>query len=145
MTYSFPVRLSSDLLPPGHLAQISRYVMDIRRYWLLHDVEPEGDMSEAEAKAGLLGLLDDATRIRMRSDAPFGAFLSGGLDSSSVVGLMSIHQAEPVKTFSIGFDNPQYDETRFAQMAARRFGTIHQSRIMTHDADALWPDRTRHH
>src|SRR3546814_14575341 len=52
---------------------------------------------------------------------------------------MGIHQSEPVKTFSIGFDNPQYDETRFAQMAARRFGTIHQSRIMTHDAAALWP------
>ena len=126
-------------LPPGHLAQISRDGMAVRRYWDLHDVEPEAAMSEAEAKAGLLGLLDDATRIRMRSDAPFGAFLSGGLDSSSVVGLMSIHQADPVKTFSIGFDNPQYDETRFAQMAARRFGTIHQSRIMTHDAAALWP------
>lgn len=126
-------------LPPAHMAKVTREGVDIRRYWDLHDSGPEPEMSAAEAKAGLLTLLDDATRIRMRSDAPFGAFLSGGLDSSSVVGLMSIHQSEPVRTFSIGFDNPQYDETRFAQMAARRFGTIHQNRVMSHDVAAMWP------
>lgn len=126
-------------LSPGHFAEISREGVRVRRYWDLEDVKPEAGMSPAEAKAGLLSLLDDATRIRMRSDAPFGAFLSGGLDSSSVVGLMSIHQSEPVRTFSIGFDNERFDETPYAQMAARRFGTFHQSRIMTHDAAAMWP------
>lgn len=126
-------------LSPGHFAEISREGVRTCRYWSLEDVKPEAAMSPAEAKSGLLSLLDDATRIRMRSDAPFGAFLSGGLDSSSVVGLMSIHQSEPVRTFSIGFDNERFDETPYAQMAARRFGTFHQSRIMTHDAAAMWP------
>lgn len=126
-------------LPPGHLMQVSPDGVQVRRYWDLNDVVSEPDMSVSEAKSGILTLLDDATRIRMRSDAPFGAFLSGGLDSSSVVGFMSMHQTAPVKTFSIGFDNPHYDETKFAQMAARRFGTFHQSRTMTPDVAAMWP------
>lgn len=126
-------------LPPGHLAEISAEGIQIRRYWDLADINPDPHMTAAEAKAGILQLLDDATRIRMRSDAPFGAFLSGGLDSSSVVGFMSLYQTEPVRSFSIGFDNARYDETSYAQMAARRFGTLHQSRVMGHDAAKLWP------
>lgn len=126
-------------LPPGHLAEVSAEGIQIRRYWDLADVNPDPDMTAAEAKAGILQLLDDATRIRMRSDAPFGAFLSGGLDSSSVVGFMSLYQAEPVRSFSIGFDNARYDETSYAQMAARRFGTLHQTQVMGHDAAELWP------
>lgn len=126
-------------LPPGHLAEIGPEGMDIRPWWSLGDIRPEPDMTEAEAKAGLLGLLDDATRIRMRSDASFGAFLSGGLDSSSVVGLMSLYQSAQVHSFSIGFDDPRFDETRHALLASRRFGTLHEMRIMQPEATALWP------
>lgn len=127
-------------LPPGHMAEISaQNGVRISRYWDLLDVAPEPDMSEAEAKAGILRLLDDATRIRMRSDAAFGAFLSGGLDSSSVVGFMSLYQTENLRSFSIGFDDSRYDETEFAQMAARRFGTVHEVRKMSSDSTHLWP------
>ncbi|QIE47917.1 asparagine synthase (glutamine-hydrolyzing) (plasmid) [Pseudohalocynthiibacter aestuariivivens] len=127
-------------LPPGHMARIScADGIEISRYWDLLDVVPEPEMTEAEGKAGLLSLLDDATRIRMRADAPFGAFLSGGLDSSSVVGFMSLYQTEPVHTFSIGFDDPRFDETSYAKMAARRFGTQHEMHVMDHDTTAFWP------
>ena len=83
-------------------------------------------MTPAEAQAELLQLLDDATRIRMRSDAPFGAFLSGGLDSSSVVGFMSLYKPSGLQTFSVGFDDPRFDESAHALAAARRFGTLHE-------------------
>lgn len=126
-------------LPPGHMAEITPEGIEIRRYWDLGEIAPEPDMTPAEARSGLLALLDDATRIRMCSDAPFGAFLSGGVDSSSVVGFMSLYQSEPVRTFSIGFHDPRFDGTAHAQAAARRFGTLHEARVMDHDAASAWP------
>ena len=75
----------------------------------------------------------------MRSDAQFGAFLSGGLDSSSVVGFMSLYQKTPVRTYSIGFRNSGYDETYFARLASQRFGTLHEVNYMEPDLAALWP------
>lgn len=126
-------------LPPAHWAEITSAGMRIERYWDLTRVTVESDMTEAEAKAGLLTLLDDATRVRMRADAPFGAFLSGGLDSSSVVGFMSLYQTNPVRTFSIGFDDPRFDESKHAQAAAWRFGTLHEYRVAQYEASELWP------
>jgi len=128
-------------LPPGHMAEVSASTgLRIEQYWDLASVSPETDMTEAEAKAELLRVLDDATRIRMRSDASFGAFLSGGLDSSSVVGFMSLYQTENLRTFSIGFDDQRFDETRFAQQAAERFGALHQvQRLSNDDNAARWP------
>jgi len=126
-------------LSPGHFAIIDRQNgIKTHRYWDIANVRSEPGMTKAEAKAGLLTLLDDATRIRMRSDAPFGAFLSGGLDSSSVVGFMSLYQEQNLRSFSIGFDDPRFDETYFAQQASERFGTIHQTQIMPKDTEALW-------
>lgn len=126
-------------LPPGHWAEITPGGMHILPYWDLAEVCPEPDMTEAEAKAGLIAHLDDATRIRMRSDAPFGAFLSGGLDSSSVVGVMSLYQEQPIRTFSIGFEDKRFDETYFAKQASRRFGTIHECQTMSYGGSTLWP------
>lgn len=127
-------------LSPGHMATLSaRDGLGIRRYWDLAETQCESDMTEAEAQAGLLTLLDDATRIRMRSDADFGAFLSGGLDSSSVVGFMSLYKPENLRTFSIGFDDPRFDESDFARQAAERFGTVHQMQIMPMETTAMWP------
>jgi asparagine synthase (glutamine-hydrolysing) len=131
-------------LPPAHFARLSANGVEIARYWDLASVTPDETMSEAEAQSGLLSLLDDATRIRMRSDAPFGAFLSGGLDSSSVTGFMSLYQAEAVRTFSIGFDDPRFDETAAARLASRRFGTIHTTKVMVPDAISLWPQMIWH-
>lgn len=127
-------------LSPGHMATLSAQDgLQIRRYWDLADIRCETDMTEAEAQAGLLTLLDDATRIRMRSDAAFGAFLSGGLDSSSVVGFMSLYKPENLRSFSIGFDDPRFDESGFARQVAERFGTVHQMQIMPMEITAMWP------
>lgn len=127
-------------LPPGSYATLEPG-QDVRitRYWDLGAVQPVPDMSEAEGKAELIRLLDDATRIRMRADAPFGAFLSGGLDSASVVGFMSLYQTDPVRTYSIGFEDPRFDETKWARMVAARFGTIHQTQVVTADVARQWP------
>ena len=126
-------------LPPGHMARITNAGCDISAWWSLDPIAEEPDMTEAEAAATLLDLLDDATRLRLRADAPFGAFLSGGLDSSSVVGCMAHHMDRPVHTYAIGFDDPRFDESRWAQMAADRFGTVHKSRIAQPDLTRLWP------
>ncbi|WGV15405.1 asparagine synthase (glutamine-hydrolyzing) [Fuscovulum ytuae] len=126
-------------LPPGHMARVDASGLSITRYWDLSRLSAEPDMSPAEAQAGLLRLLDDATRIRMRSDAPFGAFLSGGLDSSSVVGFMSLYKPSGLHTFSVGFDDPRFDESAYALDAARRFGTLHERNLSDPQSASLWP------
>lgn len=126
-------------LPPGCYATLAPdQDVTVTRYWNLSDIRPNPEMTVAEGKAELLRLLDDATRIRMRADAPFGAFLSGGLDSSSVVGFMSLYQTDPVRTYSIGFEDPRFDETHWARLVARRFGTVHQTEIVTRNIASQW-------
>jgi asparagine synthase (glutamine-hydrolysing) len=93
-----------------------------------------GDWSEQ-----FMSILDDATRIRLRADVPFGAFLSGGVDSSTIVGLMARHVTRPVKTFCIGFEDPRYDESAFAQQAAQRFGCDHTMEVAELNMLAQWP------
>lgn len=131
-------------LAPGHMARIDASGVSITRYWDLSRVSVQPDMSPAEAQAGLLQLLDDATRIRMRSDAPFGAFLSGGLDSSSVVGFMSLYKTSRLHTFSVGFDDPRFDESAYALQAAKRFGTLHERHLSAPQSLAYWPQFIYH-
>lgn len=127
-------------LPPASKAVIDRAgTVRISQYWNLANCAPDKTLTEADAKARLLYLLDDATRLRMRSDAPYGAFLSGGLDSSSVVAMMSLYQQQSLRTFSIGFDDKRFDESSYALKASRRFGTLHQKKTMQPSASALWP------
>ena len=92
----------------------------------------------ADAKRLVRETTREAVRKRLEADVPLGAFLSGGVDSTVVVGLMSELMAEPVHTFSLGFaDDPTYDETRYARMAAERFGTQHTEFVVEADALAL--------
>ena len=126
-------------LMPGCRARVSAGGLEIDRYWGLSDTVIEPDIAPQEARAQVMELLDDATRLRLRSDAEFGAFLSGGLDSSTVVGLMARHMDRPVHSFSIGFDDPRFDETPHAQAAAARFGAQHTAETATPDIARLWP------
>lgn len=102
------------------------------RYWrLAYNINPGWTMENAADT--YLGLLTDAVRLQRVSDVPLGAFLSGGLDSSSVVGLLSLMSEQPVKTFSIGFDDAHTDELRFARLAARCFQTDHTEAVLRPD------------
>jgi asparagine synthase (glutamine-hydrolysing) len=126
-------------LPPGCMAEIMHgRPAVVRRWWSLTDRELV-EWDESEWIDAFLGIFDDAVRLRLRADVPFGAFLSGGVDSSSVVGFMARHLQHPVKTFSIGFEDPRFDESVYAQRAAERFATDHTLDIVDPDMVAMWP------
>ena len=129
---------------PGHVLEVTHSGSRSWRWWDLSLIAPEHDRSERDWMEEFTEILDDSVRIRMRSDVPFGAFLSGGVDSSTIVGLMARHLSEPVKTFCIGFDDPRFDEAPFAELAARRFGTQHVMRRVDPDMLALWPKAIYH-
>jgi asparagine synthase (glutamine-hydrolysing) len=131
-------------LMPGQRMRITRQGTSTHTWWSLSAVQPLQGRSEAEWIDEFNVTLDDAVRLRLRSDVPFGAFLSGGVDSSTIVGLMARHMNEPVKTFCIGFDDPQYDESAFAQDASERFRTQHTLERVDPDMLALWPLATYH-
>lgn len=129
---------------PAHWVKISAGGIVSRRWWNLADMQPEEERSEASWIEEFNAILDDAVRLRLRADVPFGAFLSGGVDSSTIVALMARHMTRPVQTFSIGFDDPRYDETAFALAAAERFGTEHMFRRVDPNMLELWPMATYH-
>ena len=122
---------SSQKLEPGCLLHIAAgSEPKHEKYWSLADAATAGhanqlDLSDKDAVDELETLLGDAVSRRMISDVPFGAFLSGGVDSSTVVALMQKHSASPVKTFSIGFNIPGYNEAHHAAEVARHIGTDH--------------------
>lgn len=125
-----------DKLPPGHFLSWSREEgLRVERYWSpIRDEDPTID--EETATEELRRLLLESVRYRLIADVPLGAFLSGGIDSSSVVAAMAA-QAEEVRTFSIGFAEAQYDESGHAGEVAAALGTIHTSVRLDPDADAL--------
>ena len=129
-------------LPPGHRLTWEEGHITIDSYW---DVEyrPDYTMSEQQILAETERLLEEAVKIRLVSDVPLGAFLSGGIDSSLVVALMARSMGEPVKTFSIGFDEAQYNELPYARMVAERYGTDHHEEIVRPDAEEVIPHLIR--
>lgn len=111
-------------LPPSAWMYVERGRVSEGRYWELTFRDAHW-RSEAERNEQLLDLLEDSVRLRMVSDVPLGAFLSGGVDSSAIVALMSRHSEGPVKTCSIGFDSREHDEIAHARTIARAVGSDH--------------------
>lgn len=126
-------------LPPAHTLFWQAGKLTIDRYWSL-PFTPKLQLSEDEAAEQTLTLLREAVRIRLMSDVPLGAFLSGGIDSSAVVALMAEMMSEPVKTFSIGFDDESFDETPFARQVAQTFATDHHEFRVNPDAVGVLPE-----
>ncbi|MBK9120374.1 MAG: asparagine synthase (glutamine-hydrolyzing) [Phycisphaerales bacterium] len=134
-------------LPPGHLLEIEPVTtsraaatpriddLTPRAYWCLDPAPFHG--SYAEALDQLNVLLRRAVERRLVADVPLGAFLSGGLDSSIVVALMVQLGVRPLRTFSMGFTDPQYDETRFARRVAAHFGTEHHEHLVVPEAHTI--------
>jgi asparagine synthase (glutamine-hydrolysing) len=120
-------------LPPGHHLTYKDGRITVKQYWDFPFESDGTQRSEADYLEELRALLDEAVRVRLVADVPLGAFLSGGVDSSAVVGFMSRHTSQPVKTFSIGFHEDSYNELKYARLAARHFGTDHHEFIVTPD------------
>jgi len=132
-------------LPPATILEVDASgACTERRYWA-PPYQLNGIPSREEAASSLRHLLEQAVRKRLVADVPLGAFLSGGLDSTLVVGLMSRELSRPVRTFSIGFeDAPDYDETVYAEMAAAAFKTEHTTfRVRPPEGDLI--ERLVHH
>lgn len=120
-------------LAPGHLLEFENGEVRVRQYWDLPQYGTHAPQSEEECLEELEHRLFEATRIRLISDVPLGAFLSGGTDSSTIVALMARANASPVKTFSIGFKQDDFNESDYARTVARRFGTDHHEMILEPD------------
>jgi asparagine synthase (glutamine-hydrolysing) len=116
------------------------------RYWRLPppaEVASAG-ASEDEACQRLRSAFDEAVRVRMVADVPLGAFLSGGIDSSSVVASMALQSSQPVKTFSIGFEEASFNELEYASLVARRYRTDHRQMLVRPDSVELISRLVRH-
>ncbi len=131
-------------LEPGHFLIFKNGEVRTERYW---DFDFSGEPlsgNEDEIAVDLLEKLRDAVGVRLISEVPLGAFLSGGVDSSAVVGLMSQLMDQPVKTFSIGFNEDSFDELKYARLTAEHFKTDHHEFILTPDFVSIVDDLIWH-
>lgn len=124
-------------VPPGHVLVIERGSERLERYWSPQPAELE--LEDEEWLERVRSELDAAVRRRLVADVPLGALLSGGIDSSIVVALMAQAASGPVRTFSIGFGEPRYDERRYARLVAERYDTEHEELVVEPDAASLLP------
>ena len=119
-------------LNPGHSVIIDGERVHITRYWDIKFLpESEARRDEDRIFEEFSDMFHDSVRIRMRSDVPYGAFLSGGLDSGSVVSAMSRAVVDPIKTFTVGFEEDDFDERKLASLIASQFGTDHRVRVVS--------------
>lgn len=134
---------STKKLPPGHLAMIDRDGLVVKNYWKLNWAS-EHPVSQTQACDKLEELLNDSIRLRLRSDVPLGAFLSGGIDSSLIVALSQKQLDRPLHTFSIGFKEADFDETKYARQVANWVRTEHNEYKVTPDAVSILDDLVWH-
>jgi asparagine synthase (glutamine-hydrolysing) len=131
-------------LEPGHSLRWRRGEIEIERYWL-PDFARKVDISEEEAGERAIEILRDAVKVRLMSEVPLGAFLSGGIDSSAVVALMSEESSAPVKTFSIGFEEQDFSELHHARRVAAHVGADHHEFIVRPNALEVLPILVEHY
>lgn len=133
-------------LPPGHFAVWENDRLEVKRYWNIDfNEEDDSQLTFGEWSEQFRALVTDAVKIRLRSDVPLGAFLSGGIDSSITAGIMQQESSQQIRTFSIGFAQKEYDETAYAKQAAEQFGTKHQKFIVSPDIEDILPKLVWHY
>ncbi len=131
-------------LEPGHWMKWRGGAIEIKRYWL-PDLSKKISISEEEAIEETTRQLQEATRLRMISEVPLGAFLSGGVDSSIVAALMARESSRPVKTFSIGFEEQDFSELKYARRVAEHIGAEYNEFIVKPDALEVLPTLVEHY
>jgi asparagine synthase (glutamine-hydrolysing) len=133
-------------LPPGHyLCCKTDGSVKIQQYWSPPLSLEKTSASTEEIEQQIVSKLDESVRIRMVSDVPLGAFLSGGIDSATVVALMSLASSRPVKTFSIGFEEDEFNELPYARMIARKYATDHHEYVVKPNAAEILPLLVKHY
>jgi asparagine synthase (glutamine-hydrolysing) len=132
-------------LEPASVLTFQGATPRVERYWELDFAEKRKIMNVDDLNEQIRERIRTAVRRRMISDVPLGAFLSGGVDSSAVVAAMAEQSAQPVKTFSIGFANDEYNELPAAREVARRFGTDHHEHVVEPEAIEIIPKIVRHY
>jgi asparagine synthase (glutamine-hydrolysing) len=135
-------------LEPGHTLTFKDGRLSTRRYWDFQYNQNGGDESvheESYYTERIRELIAESVRLRLISDVPLGAFLSGGIDSSTVVAMMARQMDRPVKTFSIGFTESSFDELHYARITARHFNTEHHEFIVTPDVCKIVEEIIWHH
>lgn len=131
-------------LPPGHSLWLRTGTLEVRQYWQL-DYQPDPVGCLPTQTEELLELLTSATKFRLRADVPCGAYLSGGLDSTLIAALAQRESGRRLSTFSIGFDDPEFDETSYQQQAASYLATDHHHvNCAAEDIQRVFPDVIRH-
>jgi len=131
-------------LPPAHWLEVRDGRLEMERYWKLQ-YTPKRQITLAEAAAELRWRFAEAVRLRVVSDVPLGAFLSGGVDSSAVVAAMAQEMGQPVQTFSVGFDDASFDERPYARMIAERYGTTHTELVVNAPVTDILPRLVWHY
>jgi asparagine synthase (glutamine-hydrolysing) len=131
-------------LKPGHWLRWKKGEIETKRYWL-PDFSEKLDISEDEAQDEVLKILRESVRLRMISEVPLGAFLSGGVDSSAVVALMAQESSQPVKTFSIGFEEQDFSELKYAKKVAEHVGAEYHEFIVKPNAVEVLPTLIQHY
>jgi len=132
-------------LPPAHFLTYDKNgTLEIKRYWQ-PSLPEKTHASPVEIEQELIRLLRESVRLRLISDVPLGAFLSGGIDSATVVALMAMESDRPVKTFSIGFEEDTHNELPYARLMAERYGTEHHEFIVRPDAAQVLPLLVKHY
>lgn len=133
-------------LLPGHSIVTDGARVEIRKYWDLTPIKEQSMRTDRAAVCDEFAhLLEDSVRISMRSDVPFGAFLSGGLDSASIATLMAGQTPLPVQTFTIGFNEPAYDERNLARLVAAQIGAGHHEKVVEPDDFQSTLDKVCYH
>jgi asparagine synthase (glutamine-hydrolysing) len=131
-------------LPPGHFLVYKNGAVRTEQFWDFEYGEVFEPKTEEELATELREKIKDAVRVRLISEVPLGAFLSGGVDSSAIVGMMAEILETPVKTFSIGFNEDTFSELEYARLAAKHFGTEHHEFIVTPDLVETIGELVRH-